>query len=259
MKRMAVVLLWLGLAGGLLAACATPAKQVAEEREALAHRRLGEAYLRDGNFQAARVELQKSIRLNPEDKEAHYLLGLVYDRGLGQLQAALEAYQEALRLDPEYSEAHNALGGLYGKMGRWEDAIQAFQRALKNPLYREPAPAHFNLGLAYYHLKRYDEAMAAFADAIRVDPAYLDPRMWRGITLYEQGKDREAIDELGRVLRLNPRYPDAYRVYYYLGLAYLRLGQKADAEKAFRQTVELAPRSDLARSAQRYLSQLRAP
>lgn len=49
---------------------------------------------------------------------------------LGDHSGAVTYYREALRLDPDLSEAHNALGDYYVRVGRYEDALAHFDRAI---------------------------------------------------------------------------------------------------------------------------------
>ena len=57
---------------------------------------------------------------------AHNNLGTVY-YGLGRADEAIEEYQKAIRLKPGYALAHNNLGLVYGKLGRVDEAIEEFR------------------------------------------------------------------------------------------------------------------------------------
>ena len=83
------ILIWIGCAVLMMAvaACATQNK-VTKEKEANAYRRVGEAYLQQGNFAAAIREFKKAEAKNPEDHLLQYDLGLVYFR-LGKFDDAI--------------------------------------------------------------------------------------------------------------------------------------------------------------------------
>ena len=52
----------------------------------------------------------------------------------GLYAQAAQIFQQALRLDPEFVDAHFALGHAYYDMGRWQNAIDSFKRAVElNP------------------------------------------------------------------------------------------------------------------------------
>lgn len=56
-------------------------------------------------------------------------LGTSVER-LGDPEGAIAYYGEALRLDPDLPEAHNALGNYYVRVGRYEEALEHFDRAI---------------------------------------------------------------------------------------------------------------------------------
>jgi tetratricopeptide (TPR) repeat protein len=49
---------------------------------------------------------------------------------LGEPEKAIDHYREALRLDADLAEAHNALGNYYVRVGRYEDALEHFDRVV---------------------------------------------------------------------------------------------------------------------------------
>ena len=103
--------------------------------------------------------------------EAWYSLGIAYGK-LNRYNDAIEAYRQALRINPEYADAWYNLGVAYGNLNRYNDAIEAYRQALRiNPEY---ADAWYNLGVAYGELKRYNDAIEAYRQALRINPEYAD-------------------------------------------------------------------------------------
>ena len=68
---------------------------------------------------------------------------MAYDN-LGRYQDALAAYQQAIRLKPDRAEAYYNLGVTYGDLGRRHEEIAAYQQAIR--LKPDYAAAHNNLG-----------------------------------------------------------------------------------------------------------------
>jgi type IV pilus assembly protein PilF len=85
--------------------------------------------------QQAYVSFQKAVKLNPDNKEAHYGLGHVY-ANQGKFKQAEEEFREAIRVDPDYAEAHTYLGQVLASQEQWKEAIASFRRALSNPPVR---------------------------------------------------------------------------------------------------------------------------
>lgn len=158
-----ILLLW-AVASVLSSGCATEEnirKSKGYYQEGLA--RLGT------DQQQAYVSFQKAVKLNPDNKEAHYGLGHVYATQ-GKFKQAEEEFREAIRIDPDYAEAHTYLGQVLANQEQWKDAIASFRRALNNPLYATPDLARFHLGRALLHEGDAQEAMEVLEDALTVTP-----------------------------------------------------------------------------------------
>ena len=119
--------------------------------------------------QQAYVSFQKAVKLNPDNKEAHYGLGHVYATQ-GKFKQAEEEFREAIRIDPDYAEAHTYLGQVLATQEPWKEAIASFHRALSNPLYATPDLARFHLGRALLHEGDLHGAMEVLEDALTVTP-----------------------------------------------------------------------------------------
>jgi tetratricopeptide (TPR) repeat protein len=84
---------------------------------------LAEIYARTGRIRDAVSEAQEILKRDPQNLEAHRLLGHIYLRSLGDMQGgngsdnvlklAIEQYQEILKLDPTSADDHVMLGRLY--------------------------------------------------------------------------------------------------------------------------------------------------
>jgi len=94
-----------------------------------------------------------------------------------------------LKLDPKDDVTWNTLGVVLTKMGRYKEALQAFQKAIDiNP---KVAEIWYSRGMVLKKLKRYPEAMDSFNNALKIEPG-----MERAIEKY-----REAVEEYNRSLK----------------------------------------------------------
>ena len=75
----------------------------------------------------------------------------------------LETYRSAVSADPKSAEARCNLGWGYYGQGKYDDAINEFQEALK--LDMNTVDAYYGLGLAHKGREAKAEAMAAFEKA----------------------------------------------------------------------------------------------
>jgi protein O-GlcNAc transferase len=108
---------------------------------ALAHNKLGTAYVDLHRWDDAFGEFSRAVQLDPRYAPAHSNLGNVY-RERGRLDEAVACYQRAIAVDPDYWVAHQNLGVVFKQQGRIGDAVREFKTAtrlsLRAPARREP-------------------------------------------------------------------------------------------------------------------------
>ena len=106
MKRKLILVFLIAV---FFSACATTVTEDAIHK-ANAHFQMGVSYVNDNNIQPAFVEFQKALELNPNDKEAHNAIGVIYLKKLEDNANAIKHFQKALKIDRNLSEAANNLG-----------------------------------------------------------------------------------------------------------------------------------------------------
>jgi len=131
---------------------------------------MGVAFLSEGKLQEAFVRLQKTLQLDPVNKDALFNLGFIYMQ-FEEFEKARSLFSRALTLDPNFSDAQTYVGITCIKMRHWQEAEEPLKKALSNVLYRFPDKAYYYLGIAYYRLGQFDNAIAAFKDSIKHAPS----------------------------------------------------------------------------------------
>ena len=89
--------------------------------------------IRLGRFQAARREIEKFLRIHPDDSRAYFLLGEIF-RQRGQTNDtdnALKYYGIAIGLDPSYAAPLKAIGIIHYKQGHHALAKKYFESCLQ--------------------------------------------------------------------------------------------------------------------------------
>jgi type IV pilus assembly protein PilF len=158
-----------------------------------------------GDRQKAFVSFQKSVQLNPNNKDAHYGLGHIY-ASQGKLPQAEEEFRAAIGIDEAFAEAHTYLGQVLAGQNRWDEAIKAYRLALTNPLYPTPDLARFHLGRALAHQGDLQASMEALEDATAANPPSVPPAMVHlelGRVYYKMGYHAKAREVLTRVTTLD--------------------------------------------------------
>ena len=113
-----------------------------------------------------------AVRADSEDAWAHYALGAVY-LITRRFDDSIAEFELALRLNPNFSQAQNYYAAALGFCGRWQEAIEAANRAIRlSP--RDPALAlcYGSACLAQFMGRNYEEAMRQARIAIRLRSDY---------------------------------------------------------------------------------------
>ncbi len=106
----------------------------------------GRAFYLAGDYAKAIECYKETIRSKPNSAEAHFFLGLAYDKAEDK-EKAIELFKEAIRLKPTTVQAYSNLGFCYKDLGDCQKAIESFKEAVRiKPDYDK---ARGNLGMAY--------------------------------------------------------------------------------------------------------------
>jgi Tfp pilus assembly protein PilF len=231
---------------------------------------LGADYFNKGLVEPALEELLKAVELNPDNAEAHNMLGLVFlRRGAeaeelstrnqclkgeelrlekqetdAQLKKASEQFEKAIALKKDYSEARNNLAVVYIHFGRYDEAIDLETRALANIVYRDPFAAQGNLGLAYLEKHDFVRAAKELRQALFEQPKFCVGRYRLAKVYYEMRDWQRASDEIDQVV--TDKACPIQEAYNLAGLVALRREDRDKARQMFARCVDLAPRSCLA-------------
>jgi tetratricopeptide (TPR) repeat protein len=155
----------------------------------------------------------------PAPSEADELLAraLALHRA-GDLLGAIQNYEIALETAPDRADIRSNLGAAYVGLGRYDEAVEEYRRALKS---RDDPSIRLNLGLALYKSARAAEAIPELQRVVQLDPKNLQAPLLLADCLLQQGGAQQVIDLL---TPLAPAYPDDLAYAYLLGTALLTKG-----------------------------------
>ena len=120
----------------------------------------------------------------------------------------LPALNKAVDLHPMNAVAHSNLGNALKDLGRFEDAVASYRRAIK--LKSDLAGIHYNLGLALMDIRQFSEAAASFRRALTLEPDNAEAHSDLGNALKDLGQLNEAVASYLRALKINPGYTIAH-------------------------------------------------
>ena len=190
-----------------------------------------------GYWQDSETLFRHAIHATSPNYIACNNLGVALDRQ-GRFAEATEQFQKALKERPGYAEAYKSLGIVLYEEGRLEEAIDDFKAALK---YRPDYPeAHDAWGTVLEQQGHLDQAIYHYREALRLKQDYTDAHYNLGVALGRSGHLDEAIAEFKQVIELKPKSFDAYNN---LGVTLERKGQLDEAIRQYCKAVQLNPDS----------------
>ena len=206
---------------------------------------LANLYFKIGRIREAVTAAQDQVSKNPNDVEAHELLGKVYLRSLGDMQSqqsgqmlqlAIAEYEKLAQLKPNDVETHLLLGQLYGVNHDSAKAEAQFKEAQKIDanseevalnmarLYSEEgetkravdvlnaipvddrsARVEFALGASYEQNHQLKDAIAAYHRSLDLDPDNLDTERGLANALLSDGQLDESLKILNGIVAAEPQ------------------------------------------------------
>ncbi len=144
-----------------------------------------------------------------------YVVLCDYVNGLmsqNNLNAALDKARELAVAFPYRRVTHRILGQILADMGRREEAVKEFDKAVA--LFPDDAGTHARRGAALHILGRFEEALQAYEEALKCDPNESLAKCGKGDILARKGRMEAARQCYREVLDLNPLDWSAYEKMY---------------------------------------------
>lgn len=152
---------------------------------------------------------ERAIHLDPQSPQAHWILGYIQLFLFNDQARALELGNRTLQLDPNSADGYTLLGVVNAYNNNPERARQLVERLMQiNPHYPSQVPSI--LGLANLLLGNYQAALAAYDEALMINPARIQMNVFKTIVLNRMGRRDDAQWQAQQVLALEPEF-DARR------------------------------------------------
>lgn len=199
---------------------------------------LAELYFQTGRVRDAIAAAQEEIKKNPNNLEAHKLLGRIYLRSLGNMQnggpsdqmmkLAIDEYARIVQLEPNDTENRLLLGRLYTLNHDSAHAEEQFKAAQKI----DPDSEDVVLNIAGLYSEQGDNKRAIEVLKALPDDDQTPKTLYALGQTYDQLKDtKNALDAYQKAFDLEPDNLDVERA---LGQAQLNAGQDDAALKSFK-------------------------
>ncbi len=175
-------------------------------------------------WQDAIAAFQQILQLRQNDPLALYSLGRAF-LGEWKFDDARQQFARYVEARPEDASGHCALGMTLAALERTQEAQQQFARSIA--LAPDQTESYFRLGLIELNLKDLDEAASNFHQVLARDSKHTGALSALGRVAFEQKRYADAIDLLQRAIARDDSLREAH---YYLGLTFVRVGRKEEAE-----------------------------
>ena len=189
------------------------------------------------DYKNAKISLQKSLTYKKDYINTYLELGFAATK-LKQDDEAISHFNKALEIDPKSLLSFNGIAEVYRDNKReMTEAMTWYQKILDiNPMEKK---AHFGMGYCFNALTKYHEAIDHLKKAIEKDPVYTAAVVELGYSYFKLGKDADAITQFDKAISQNPKNENAR---YYTCLLYIRVKNKAKAQKVLNELKSLSSR-----------------
>jgi len=142
--------------------------------------------------------LEKLVAAYPNDERAHFNLGGYYF-GQQDFTQAISHYKRATELAPDYSTAFNILGYAYRQNEAYNDAENAFKKYIELiPNDPNPYDSYAELLLK---MGRFDEAITQYNKALAIDSNFVNSHFGIAAALMYKNKPADAQAELQKLMQ----------------------------------------------------------
>jgi tetratricopeptide (TPR) repeat protein len=230
-----------------------PGEQVAERDQALASRQYAgpeEQMVIDWLVNASQAHWIPAIQaMNgaldryPRDKHLAWLAGWWLAVAQNQSPRAVPLFERVIKIDPSFADAWNEAAYCYAKAGNFDKAFADIKH------YAELVPNEANPQDSYAEISRmaghFDAALEHYRMSLKIDPTFHESQLGLGDTYALMGDEPRARVEYAKAVAVGT---PTQKVTWGLQSAasYVREGDYAGADAAFRQLAQDAHARDLA-------------
>jgi len=173
------------------------------------------------------LEYKTALELRPQSVDAHYNLGVTYER-IGYYSGAVKELEAAVRLQPTHAYAATALSEARAALEETGDRIDPTAIPRTN----------FERGVDYSRRKQQNQARLMYAQVVKKDPQHAGAWSQLGSLFYDEGNYYKAVQNFKRGLKYKP---DHFVLNNNAAGAYYKLGDQKRARRHWEKCLEVDP------------------
>jgi len=221
----------------------------------------GNALQKSGRYLEASDDYARALSILPESAEAYSNLAAV--AGASGLQELAQTFcRMSLAVDPNYAGAWDNLGNVFALQGLWDDALDAYDRALKEKpdspgtqanrdrafqsqkegrigtVQRHDVKWYMDLGVSYYNQQRWVMASGVFETVL--ETGMNTSAVWSdiGVVRAQLGDRKGARHAFEESLRLNSKFIETYKNFALLDI---QEGKREEARELLEKGLAIQP------------------
>jgi type IV pilus assembly protein PilF len=171
-KKLASVLAVL-LLSSMLSSCVTTTTggfmvDASEERAAADYIKLALAYFDNNDMPGARRHVSNALDIDDRISDGYMVLAMIFQRE-SDLDLADSNFRRAIRLDQDNSSARNNYAAMLFSLGRYRESYEQLERVATDTSYEGRSLVFEGLGRSALRLGRLEDAIAAFQRALQLN------------------------------------------------------------------------------------------
>jgi tetratricopeptide (TPR) repeat protein len=195
-----------------------------------------------GQWIPAIQDMNQAAAEFPQDKRLAWLTGLWLE-GQRQSSRAIPFFEHAIQLDPKFADPWNQVAYCYARTGNFDKAFANMK------IYAELLPNESNPKDSLAEISRmagrFEEALTHYRASLKNDPTFIESQLGLGDTYALMGDEAQARTEYAIAIRKAPNKAQATQWALQSAATYVREGNFAAADLAFRAVAQLAHERDL--------------
>ena len=159
----------------------------------------------DKKYKQALTSILLYLKLHPLHLSSLLLKAKIYFF-LRNFTNSFITYDKCLSIDPRSTDALSGKAYCLKELKYYNEAVEIYTRLNTPP----QAKLYNSIGTCYYGMGKKEDAICMYNKAIALNPNYTEAFYNKGVCLSNLNKKTEAINEYDRAIQLNQNYIEAY-------------------------------------------------
>lgn len=196
-------------------------------------------YIANGEYDKAREDANRALRLNPNEAEVAYTKGVVLLK-TNQIKEAITFFEHAVDIDSAHARSYLKLAYINLAVPDFDKSIEQINKALRINKYL--AEGYFIKGMWYERQGKDELASSSYQTAIERKPDYYEAYLMQG-ALNDRLDNPLAIQYFNTAIRIKPKSIEAWRM---KAISYKDHEQYEDALASFDSIIAINPNFEVA-------------